>query len=80
VADMSRSTKFKSQALKIVLKNAEKSLENSLNYFSKWWLDFVMKTTHTVKKTARVRQEFHPSDFESVQSKMDNFWEISGVL
>jgi len=49
-------------------------------YVSKWWLDFVMKTTHTVKKTARVRQEFHPSDFESVQSKMDNFWEISGVL
>ena len=40
----------------------------------------MMKTTHAVEKTARVRQEFHPSDFESVQSKMDNFWEISGVL
>ena len=39
-----------------------------------------MKTTHAVEKTARVRQEFHPSDFESVQSKMDNFWGISGVL
>ena len=40
----------------------------------------MMKTTHAVEKTARVRQEFHPSDFESVQSKKDNFWEISGVL
>ena len=33
----------------------------------------MMKTTHAVEKTARVRQEFHQSDFESVQSKMDNF-------
>ena len=34
----------------------------------------MMKTTHAVEKTARVHQEFHPSDFESVQSKMDNFF------
>ena len=40
----------------------------------------MMKTTHAVEKTARVRQEFHPSNFKSVQSKMNNFWEISGVL
>ena len=30
-----------------------------------------MKTTHAVEKRARVRQEFPPSDFESVQSKTD---------
>ena len=39
----------------------------------------MMKTTHAVEKTACVRQEFNTNDFESVQSKMDNFWEISGV-
>ena len=37
-----------------------------------------MKITHAVEKTARIREEFHLSDFESVQSKMDNIWEILG--
>ena len=34
----------------------------------------MMKTTHAVEKTARVRQEFHPSDFEMCSQR----WTIFG--